>query len=263
MQMSEKVDQIFQAIIAAQSQVENAHKDAENPHFRSTYASLHGIRLISKPVLAENGLAIINVPCSSEDYTPGVNLVVIHKSGQWLSEECYIRLAKVDPQTVGSFHTYMRRYNENGILGIVADEDDDGNAASGKQKDSEKMSISTVTGNSFTPPVKIPQPPKPAMEPTKPYQPSGKKVPGKLITEKQQKFFHVAIKNAGWTNNEAHHFMRAKYGIEHVGDFTMDNFKDFTELITYRVYGEAIAAFDQPANHFGDVPPLTDQDVPF
>jgi hypothetical protein len=39
---------------------------------------------------------------------------------------------KADPQAVGSAITYARRYALAAIVGIVADDDDDGNQAAGK-----------------------------------------------------------------------------------------------------------------------------------
>jgi hypothetical protein len=57
--------------------------------------------------------------------------VLLHLSGEWISGEMFLPLAKGDPQGVGSAITYGRRYGLMAILGMVADDDDDGNAASG------------------------------------------------------------------------------------------------------------------------------------
>jgi hypothetical protein len=53
----------------------------------------------------------------------------MHSSGEWLEQEYYIPLGKMDAQAAGSAITYARRYALQAIAGIPA-EDDDGNAAS-------------------------------------------------------------------------------------------------------------------------------------
>ena len=59
-----------------------------------------------------------------------VETILAHESGQWIQSELCMPLAKNDPQGVGSAITYGRRYGLAAIVGIVADDDDDGNAAS-------------------------------------------------------------------------------------------------------------------------------------
>jgi hypothetical protein len=56
--------------------------------------------------------------------------MLFHSSGQYISSTAMLRLIKNDPQAHGSAITYMRRYSFMSILGLVADADDDGNAAS-------------------------------------------------------------------------------------------------------------------------------------
>jgi hypothetical protein len=57
--------------------------------------------------------------------------VLSHESGEWIQSSLSLPLAKHDPQGVGSAITYGRRYGLSAIVGIVADVDDDANAASG------------------------------------------------------------------------------------------------------------------------------------
>jgi hypothetical protein len=66
------------------------------------------------------------------DNTVIVETILTHTSGQWIQSELALPLLKADPQGVGSAITYGRRYGLAAIIGIVADVDDDGNAASGK-----------------------------------------------------------------------------------------------------------------------------------
>jgi UTP-glucose-1-phosphate uridylyltransferase len=55
----------------------------------------------------------------------------MHKSGQWISGDYPVLVAKMDAQGLGSAITYARRYALQAMLGVAA-EDDDGEAAMGR-----------------------------------------------------------------------------------------------------------------------------------
>jgi hypothetical protein len=56
--------------------------------------------------------------------------MLCHESGQFIASTYRLKPAKEDPQGYGSALTYARRYGLAALLGIVADDDDDGNHAS-------------------------------------------------------------------------------------------------------------------------------------
>lgn len=56
--------------------------------------------------------------------------MIMHSSGEWISEVVTTRSQKDDPQGLGSALTYLRRYALAAVVGVTATEDDDGNAAS-------------------------------------------------------------------------------------------------------------------------------------
>jgi len=130
MNHSEQLDKIAPALVRAQSAVTIAVKDSVNPHFRSKYADLGSVWDVARPVLSKNDLAIIQLPSSASDGHVAMRTIILHASGQYVSEEVSVRLQKDDAQGLGSAITYLRRYALAAALGIVADEDDDGNAAS-------------------------------------------------------------------------------------------------------------------------------------
>ena len=68
--------------------------------------------------------------------------MLIHASGQWLSNTFTMPVSKADAQGVGSAITYARRYALAAMVG-VAPEDDDGNAAT---KAAPKMKQGDVNG---------------------------------------------------------------------------------------------------------------------
>lgn len=127
---SEPVDKIFPALIKAQSEMGNAKKSAVNPFFKSKYADLAEIIEVSKTLLSENGLGVIQSPGGSGNSVT-VTCRIIHVSGQWIEDTITMNATKNDPQSIGSAITYGRRYQLAALFNI-AQEDDDGNEGSGK-----------------------------------------------------------------------------------------------------------------------------------
>jgi hypothetical protein len=56
--------------------------------------------------------------------------MIVHSSGEWMSETITVKALKEDPQFLGGVLTYLRRYSLAAVVGVTATEDDDGNAAS-------------------------------------------------------------------------------------------------------------------------------------
>jgi hypothetical protein len=125
------------ALNKAQAELKNPTFDSTNPHFKSKFASLAAVRESVIPVLNKHGLAIAQFP-KSTDGTAGCVNRLMHVSGEWLEEECLLPLDKNNAQGAGSAVTYARRYSLQAIAGVVADEDDDANAASAPVKKKEE-----------------------------------------------------------------------------------------------------------------------------
>lgn len=125
MPKSQSIKHIAQALIAFQLKVETIRKDAKNPFFKSSYASLANILESIKEPLIECGLAISQFPYAEN----GLMTILMHESGEWIGFEYQMRPAKDDPQGRGSCLTYMRRYSIASVLCLNIDEDDDGNLA--------------------------------------------------------------------------------------------------------------------------------------
>jgi hypothetical protein len=124
--MSPTVGKLAEALAKAQAEMEGAAKDATNPHYRSKYADLASIRDASRPT-AKYGIAILQ-PTRAEGPHVTVTTMLIHTSGEWISEELTLTAGQNTPQAVGSAITYGRRYGLAAMVGI-APEDDDGEAA--------------------------------------------------------------------------------------------------------------------------------------
>jgi len=130
MNKSESIKELATALNKAQAEMGGATKDAANPFFKSKYADLSAVVKAVKDAFATNGLSYTQFPIEDGGRI-GVETILMHVSGEWLSNSFTVALSKQDAQGAGSAITYCRRYALQAIAGIPA-EDDDGNKASGK-----------------------------------------------------------------------------------------------------------------------------------
>lgn len=115
---------IYEALVKAQAGFKSATFDSANPHFKSKYASLTSVMNAVRASLNANGLAI------TQNVDQGnVITTLVHISGESISNSVPLIVGKNDMQGMGSALTYGRRYGLSALLGIVTDEDDDGNGS--------------------------------------------------------------------------------------------------------------------------------------
>ena len=117
------------ALVAALGELRNVAKNAVNPHFKNRYASLDAILDAARPVLSKHGLALSQEPIF-DDGKAGVVTRIIHSGGECRESTLLLPLRDQSAQGVGSALTYARRYAVSSVLGIAADDDDDGQQAS-------------------------------------------------------------------------------------------------------------------------------------
>lgn len=125
MKKSTNLTALAKAMILFSVKVESIKKDAKNPFFKSSYASLSNILDSIKEPLIESGLSVMQFPTGEN----GLSTILIHESGEYLVSEYQMKPVKDDPQSRGSAITYARRYALASILCLNIDEDDDGNTA--------------------------------------------------------------------------------------------------------------------------------------
>lgn len=121
------------ALAKAQTEIKNAPLNKTNPHFRSKYADLAAIRDAITPALSKNNIAVVQtVESSGERYSVKTSLM---HGDNTIDSICPIMCGPNDPaQKFGSAMTYARRYSLAAIVGIAAEEDDDGQAASDQKQ---------------------------------------------------------------------------------------------------------------------------------
>jgi len=128
MTKSESIKHLAIAMNKAQAVMSGAKKSAANPFFKSKYANLEEVIACIKEPFESNGLSFMQFPITEDDRA-GVETIVMHESGEWISGSFMLKCSKTDPQGMASAITYARRYGIQSIAGIPS-EDDDGNAAS-------------------------------------------------------------------------------------------------------------------------------------
>lgn len=148
MDHSAEINELAAALAKAQGAITTAAKDKTNPFLKSSYADLASVMAAARSHLSANGLAVIQT-AETTDAGVSVTTMLAHASGQWISGtmsmEAGEERGKSSAQVLGSIVTYLRRYGYMAITGVVADDDDDGNAATGRPTSAPKAEPKPVS----------------------------------------------------------------------------------------------------------------------
>jgi hypothetical protein len=147
---SESIKELITALVKAQGEFSAIPKTSDNPFFKSKYASLPDVVMHTTPILSKNGLAVMQFVTYDDMGNDALITYLTHVSGEYIAYTMKLHLPKQDPQGQGSAITYARRYSYQAALGLVADEDDDGNAAS-KPTQQRQVTESKPSAPSKTP----------------------------------------------------------------------------------------------------------------
>jgi ERF superfamily len=138
MAQSESINELATALSKAQGEMQAAVKDKVNPFFKSSYADLGSVWDAARPVLSKHGLCVMQTTEIAADGTKTVMVTTLaHTSGQWIKSFLPLNPSKNDSQGIGAAITYLRRYSLSAIVGVVCDDDDDGETAVGRGKAQE------------------------------------------------------------------------------------------------------------------------------
>lgn len=136
--MTETMNEIAEALAKAQAKMKNPVKNklvqvrSQKGNYDFRYADLSACLDAVRGPLSEEGIALTQSIMKHATDGMVLRTSLIHKSGQalWCDYPLSLRDG-AGPQEVGSAITYGRRYGLVCLTGIVADDDDDGNAAEG------------------------------------------------------------------------------------------------------------------------------------
>jgi hypothetical protein len=133
MEKSENINELAAALAKAQAELKNPPRSREvsvrmksGGTYKFRYAPLEDILEMARPILSKNGLAITHLVGGTE-----LKICLLHESGQYIESTVPLRPAEAGPQAFGSEITYKRRYTVTAMLGISADDDEDGNLSNG------------------------------------------------------------------------------------------------------------------------------------
>lgn len=131
MRTSAETAKVSDALVKATLLLTNPAKDrtASAGRYSYRYVGLPTILDEVRPILQAHQLALTQDPVETPN---GVGVVarLIHASGEWLEYGPLVIPCEDSAQARGSATTYARRYQVCAILGIAADDDDDGKQAS-------------------------------------------------------------------------------------------------------------------------------------
>lgn len=122
------VGKLAQALALAQSEIESAPKSSLNPHFRSRYSDLSEIWKACRSALTKNGIAVVQAP-NFDSEGAWLETLLIHTSGEFIVGRFPLKPTKPDMQGFGSAISYAKRYSLAAMVGVISEEDDDGNKA--------------------------------------------------------------------------------------------------------------------------------------
>lgn len=131
-------DKLFAALALAQGDISAAEASQENTHFDYKYANLQNCLDACRKPLADNELAVIQLPTVIEGGLVQVTTILGHSSGQSITQVMTMQPDKGGPQAVGSCITYLRRYMLCAMVGI-GQQDDDANMATADPDQYEKV----------------------------------------------------------------------------------------------------------------------------
>ncbi len=124
---------LAQALLAFQAEGVKLQKDKINPAFKSKYLSDAALFTHVLPVLNASGIVAMQMPCLVEG-VPSLTTRLIHaETGEHLEATMPLTIDKQGSQGFGAALTYARRYALMSMLGLVADEDTDGNVPVAKK----------------------------------------------------------------------------------------------------------------------------------
>lgn len=136
--MSNEIKNISVALNKTIAEVKDVAKTEEG--FGYKYASLDNILKMIRPILAKNGLALIQ----SQEIDREAGFIVVktlltHTSGEWIETSTEAPIAELKGmnayQSIGAGITYLRRYNIANFFAISSEEDTDGTPKAASKKD--------------------------------------------------------------------------------------------------------------------------------
>jgi hypothetical protein len=138
--IKDKTPALAKALATANMEIHNPSFDKENPHFRSRFASLAAVRNALVPVYAKHGLSVLQDLQTTDAGAVLCFTTLLHASGEERTMgPLRIAPTKQDAQGIAAAGTYAKRIHLQAVACVVGDDDDDGEAAVGRDTGSKDI----------------------------------------------------------------------------------------------------------------------------
>lgn len=135
---------IYKKLLEIQKKDITVDKVGENPHFKSSYATLNEVLSKIKKPLNDVGILIVQIPTTS-----GLTTKLIDTTDDTFVE-CFMPYVETSTaQKLGSNNTYNRRYSLITLLGL---EDEDNDMETPKQASTGRTGANRPIGDNNEPP---------------------------------------------------------------------------------------------------------------
>jgi len=134
-----KIGELALALSKAQGEYGDLRKNKTakiGDKYSYNYADIADVIECIKKPLSKNEIAYVQSPIWDQGKFY-LESKIIHSSGEWMGSRIALPMNS-GPQDLGSALTYMRRYALCGLIGIAAEEDDDGKAGQDSFKNKPK-----------------------------------------------------------------------------------------------------------------------------
>ena len=153
MEKSNSIAELAKALCAAQGEMPKVERtNTGQVGTRSyNYAPLDEAMAVALPLLTKHGLSIAQKPDVLTDGQPCLTTILMHTSGEFIAANQPLLLAQNTEQAFGSAVTYSRRYGLMAAIGMVAEADDDGSAASAQNGRRAARGVATTKAAAAAP----------------------------------------------------------------------------------------------------------------
>jgi hypothetical protein len=127
--MAETKENLVTALARVQGSLPSIKKDAKGNYGK--YVTLDAIHEAVLPLLSANELAWVTMPTYDDNGEPILEYKLMHSGGEKLEGKMRMYVSQANSQQQGSAITYAKRYAICAVVGVTADDDDDGEAAKG------------------------------------------------------------------------------------------------------------------------------------
>lgn len=132
MNQSDSIGNLAKALCIVQGALQAVTKDnkVNAGSMKYSYASLPDVMAGCRELLSKNGIAVMQTFAPAEGNHVTLITLLMHESGEWRDSWLTLPVPQGTAQAFGSAITYARRYGLMAAVGIVTDDDDDGEKAS-------------------------------------------------------------------------------------------------------------------------------------